>query len=162
MAQNIIAFFSDNGTPKTGLAPVIRIRNVSTTAVLVAGDAMSEVGDGWYKYDFTEYTGSIDYAMRCDGDPTGLILSGSDRYMFAGNDNYVDDIWGAKLTDHNVSGSIGSAVNFMNDVQGGRWQVVSNQMVFFKSDNVTEVARFNLFDENGNPTTVNPFERRRT
>ncbi len=43
---------------------------------------------------------------------------------------------------------------FMADIEGGRWKVDvgANQMLFYKADNVTEVARFNLFDELGTPT----------
>lgn len=47
------------------------------------------------------------------------------------------------------------------DIEYGRWRIVTNQMIFYASDNATEVARFNLFDENGNPTMDAPFERRR-
>ena len=34
-------------------------------------------------------------------------------------------------------------------------------MIFFKEDNVTEVARFDLFDDAGNPTMDAVFERTR-
>jgi len=156
--MNIIAFFSDDGAPKAGLVPTLRIRLVSDGTLTITDDAMSEVGDGWYKYDFTAYTGSVDYAIRCDG---GVTLTNVDRYMFAGNENYVDDIWGAALTDHTVSGSIGAAMNFTYDMEGGRWHLVGDQMVFYKSDNVTEVARFNLFDATGVPTTQSAYERTR-
>lgn len=45
------------------------------------------------------------------------------------------------------------------DIQFGRWRIVGNQMIFFKEDNSTEVARFNLFDDAGNPTMDAVFER---
>ena len=45
------------------------------------------------------------------------------------------------------------------DIEGGRWKLVNNQMVFYESDNVTEVARFDLFDSAGNPTMTNVYER---
>ncbi|MCK4527728.1 right-handed parallel beta-helix repeat-containing protein, partial [candidate division WOR-3 bacterium] len=33
---------------------------------------------------------------------------------------------------------------FLAAIEGGRWKIISNQMIFYKEDNVTEVARFNL------------------
>jgi len=41
---------------------------------------------------------------------------------------------------------------FLKDIEGGRWIIVGTQMVFYAVDNVTEVARFNLLDNNGNAT----------
>lgn len=52
-------------------------------------------------------------------------------------------------------------VDFLADMEGGRWKIISNQMIFYKADNITEVARFNLFDAAGNPASANVFERRR-
>lgn len=53
-------------------------------------------------------------------------------------------------------------VSQIYDIEHGRWHIVGNQMIFYKEDNVTEVARFELFDENGVPTMNAPFERRRS
>jgi len=52
-------------------------------------------------------------------------------------------------------------VTFIRDIEGGRWRIVGTQMVFYKEDNVTEVARFNLFDVNGSESASNVFERQR-
>jgi len=156
--MNVITFFTSNGNPATGLSPTIRIRKVSDNSLVVTDDSMTEVGDGFYKYEFTQYSGSVDYVMRTDG---GGSLSASDRYQFAGNENFVDDIWDEPASNHVVSGSFGNMINFINDIQGGRWKIVSNQMIFYKDDNTTEVARFNLFDDGGNPTMSSPFERYR-
>lgn len=57
--------------------------------------------------------------------------------------------------------SLRSSVDFLRDMEGGRWQIVNNQMVFYKADNKTVIARFNLYDERGLPATKNVFERRR-
>jgi hypothetical protein len=40
----------------------------------------------------------------------------------------------------------------IQDFEGGRWHIVGTQMIFYEEDNVTEVARFNLLDSNGDPT----------
>jgi hypothetical protein len=50
---------------------------------------------------------------------------------------------------------------FLKDIEGGRWRILNNQMIFYKEDNNTEIARFNLFDSSGSPTETNVYERQR-
>lgn len=50
-------------------------------------------------------------------------------------------------------------IDFIKNIEGGRWKIVSNQMIFYKNDNITEIARFNFLDASGNPTEENVFER---
>ncbi len=76
----ITAYFSQDGAPKTGLSPVINVRDVSDGSLVVNGAAMTEVGDGFYKYSFAAYDSSKDYAILCDG---GSGLSGAERYAIA-------------------------------------------------------------------------------
>jgi hypothetical protein len=49
----------------------------------------------------------------------------------------------------------------LHGIEGGRWKLESNQMLFYREDNLTEIARFNLFDSAGNPTMENVYERQR-
>lgn len=53
------------------------------------------------------------------------------------------------------------SVEFIKDIEGGRWKIDqdTNQMIFYKSDNVTEIARFNLRDSSGNPNSESVFAR---
>lgn len=60
---------------------------------------------------------------------------------------------------HTAVMSMSGTLNSVYDIQFGRWKIVSNQMIFYKDDNTTEVARFNLFDDAGNPTMDAVFER---
>ena len=60
---------------------------------------------------------------------------------------------------YDVVTSMTGTLNSIYDIQFGRWRIVNNQMVFFKEDNTTEVARFDLFDDAGNPTMDAVFER---
>jgi hypothetical protein len=47
---------------------------------------------------------------------------------------------------------LGSDLEFIKDIEGGRWQLTGTQMIFFKDDNSTEVARFDItLDGNDNP-----------
>jgi len=50
-------------------------------------------------------------------------------------------------------------LQFLADIEGGRWLIKDNQMIFYKSDNVTEVARFDLFNSAGLPSEDDVVER---
>ena len=47
-------------------------------------------------------------------------------------------------------------------IHTGRWLVDENekQMIFYQDDNSTEIARYSLFDRNGNSSITELFERR--
>ncbi len=90
MATWVLAFFTDNDGPVTGLSPTLRIRDVSDGSLVVTDAATVEKGDGHYAYDFTSlYDYSKDYAIRVDG---GVTLANNFRYKHAGNESFVDDI----------------------------------------------------------------------
>ena len=55
----------------------------------------------------------------------------------------------------------GDKIDFVNNINGGKWELANNQMVFYAVDGVTEVARFNLMDDTGSPTMENVFRRER-
>jgi hypothetical protein len=43
-------------------------------------------------------------------------------------------------------------ISFIKDIEGGRWHLTGGQMIFYKNDNTTEVARFDITNDiNGNP-----------
>ena len=69
------AYFHHQGTPRTGLAPQITVYNLTEGTNPVAGVAMTEVGLGWYKY---EYAGdeTDHYVFTVDS----VLLSGLERY----------------------------------------------------------------------------------
>lgn len=50
-------------------------------------------------------------------------------------------------------------VAFIKDIEGGRWIIENNQMIFYAEDNTAEVARFDLSDATGNPAMTNVMER---
>lgn len=52
-------------------------------------------------------------------------------------------------------------VQFIKDIEGGKWEIKNNQMIFYKSDNVTEVARFNLYNDINQPAMEHVFRRNR-
>jgi len=57
--------------------------------------------------------------------------------------------------------SIDDGVVALRDESGGKWELVGNQMIFYKADNLTEIFRFNLFDASGNPAMANVYKRER-
>lgn len=81
----IVSNFTNSGVPlvSPATAPTIRIRRLDTDALVVTDDAMTEVGDGSYRYSFTT-AGLLEYSVRTNGDP---IASGqttlSERYQNA-------------------------------------------------------------------------------
>jgi hypothetical protein len=99
----VLAFFTDAGVPKTGLVPTVRIRDISDNTLVITDSTSSEVGDGWYKYDFIAYDSDKEYAIRFDGGPT---LSDSDRYTSGTNDSFADDItngvWSENLSTYDT------------------------------------------------------------
>ena len=166
----ITSFSNSDGSPATGIASSsIRIRDANSSEVLIDEDALTEIGDGFYRYVFTDYSASINYVMRFDG---GSAL-GAGRYTFAANEHYSFENWEEPMTAHTgsvfASGSVtplsssGQMMNFLQDIEGGRWRIdtSTNQMVFYKEDNSTIVAVYDLFNSASNPDTNNVFERRR-
>lgn len=55
--------------------------------------------------------------------------------------------------------SIQNRVEDIYHLTAGRWVIKDNQMIFYKDDNVTELMRFNLFDNNGSPSMDAVFDR---
>ena len=53
-------------------------------------------------------------------------------------------------------------IEYTRNHTAGRWLIDEDekQMIFYKEDNATEVARYNLFDEDGNASVTSVFERR--
>ncbi len=96
----IITPFQDEGSPATGLSPTIRIRAVSDGVLIVTDDAMPEIGDGMYRYDFVDFSGSIEYSIRADG---GGTLADQDRFVFGGNETLA-------VTESTLTGSLGAGV----------------------------------------------------
>lgn len=122
-----------------------------------------------------DYTGSVaiplNFASRSNAGVYELI-SGSGCYaaFLTFNDNFHGQIlWDTgdasvparsyATEQYNVEEN-DPKVASIYDIESGRWKVVGNQMIFYKSDNVTEVARFNLYDVNGVPTMDLVAERR--
>ena len=100
--------------------------------------------------------GSITLASSCTSSAGSLSLKGvgvlQDNSTVVNMTNILlnpESIWST-----NEATQVVSDVAFVRSIDGGKWELVGDQMVFYAADNVTEVARFNLFDVNGNATTT--------
>lgn len=72
----VIARFKNSGIPATGLNPTVTIRD-KTDNKLVTSASMTEMSNGFYKYDFTAFSILNSYIFDFDG---GVTLSDTDRY----------------------------------------------------------------------------------
>lgn len=95
----LLSFFTQDGIPKTGLSPLIKVINVETDSSVIDNAPMDETGDGFYKYEFGAYDPTIDYAIICDS----VTLSGVGRYTYASSGEY-----------NNVLNSIESTVGLID------------------------------------------------
>jgi len=70
-------------------------------------------------------------------------------------------LWKVENTNIYASEEIKIDQKMARYIHTGRWIVDenNNQMIFYEDDNVTEIARYDLKDKNGNPTVESIFER---
>jgi len=129
MADYIVVNFEENGVLQTGLEPTITIYTVSGGSAVVSAAAMTEIGStGVYQYLFSTRDVAVDYVFVCDGTDS---LDDHNRYKT-----------GIVPADN-------ADLLFINNIESGAWHRTGTQMIFYKSDNVTEVARFNLYKIDG-------------
>jgi len=133
--MKITSFFSNAGTPATGLSPTIDVWTLDGTQVINA-QAMTEVAGGFYFYDFTTYDEDENYVIRADGTST---LTGSDRYSYNSNE----------------TAGIGKILK----IEKNKWEIKSGQMIFYDDDGTTELYKFDLQTRAGDPTETDVFKR---
>ena len=133
--MNIIVFFTESGTPKTGLSPIVNVWKVDGTQV-VTDQAMTEVAGGFYNYSFGTYDEDIDYCIVADGTSS---LSGSERYKFSTNET--------------------AGVGKILQIEKGNWKIIGTQMIFYDTDGTTALATFNLKNSSGTASSSDIFSR---
>lgn len=128
-------------------------------------------GSSGVGYTLLDVTGSVYQSRTTSG--VYQLVSGSGIY--AAYVTFPDDWKGQILWDTGtvITGTCGTQyavedydylennpkTDSIYDIEHGRWRIVGDEMIFYKEDNVTEVARFDLYDENGLPTSDAVFER---
>jgi len=98
-------------------------------------------------------------AVDANNDPMNVIESSTNVTVIVAQSTspsivYSDDVW----TELEKNALI-NTVNTIEQVSCGKWQIVSNQMIFYEDDNLTEIMRFNLFNSLGQPAMRNVFKR---
>jgi len=78
MSLLFVAYFTEYGEPKTGLSPTIRIRDLSDNSLVITDVAMSEVGDGFYKYSYAASDNAKNYIGRAYG---GVSQPAGEKYV---------------------------------------------------------------------------------
>jgi len=133
--MKITSFFTDAGTPKTGLSPTVDVWTLDGTQVVTA-QAMTEVAGGFYYYDFTTYDENEDYVIVADGTST---LSGAERYVYSSNET--------------------AGVGRILKIEKNKWEITGNQMLFYDDDGTTVIYTFNLQNKAGSGTERDVFKR---
>lgn len=82
------AYFSEDGIPKTGLIPLVTIYDLTNSTTPVLAQIMTEIGNGWYEY---EYSGNKThhYVFTCDS----VSLTGRERYAAGEIEPDLDDVF---------------------------------------------------------------------
>jgi hypothetical protein len=135
---------ASTGVPLTGATPVFDTYKDDLGANL-AQPSITEIGGGAYKFtpDITT-TPDRGIAYVIDG---GATASPRRVARYVRPEDYstdlVVDLW---------------------DMEFGKWQIGTsgpdiNRLVTYRTDGVTILKKFNLFDSAGVPTSINPFRR---
>lgn len=86
MSKYVYSLFTNGGIPAVGLSPIVRIVDLSNGALEIDNDSMTEIGYGFYKYEFLTYDVKKEYGVIVDGGST--LLNSSERYQ-SGFNNFV-------------------------------------------------------------------------
>jgi len=150
----LTTFFTQNGSPATGLSPTISIWNADTDANIVSAQAMAEIASGFYKYDFTVYDRTVNYVMLTDG---GATLDDLERYGYGVNENYQEDIaaetWATTVSGYGTT--YGEAIALIRQIEIGKWEISGSYLYFYDTDGVSTIATFLLNDPDA-PTLRTP------
>jgi len=91
----------------------------------------------------------------------GTVTSASKNSKFIFKLPYLENSTDIANTIFGRSEWLNADANISNikSFNDGKWEILNNQMIFYASDNITEIARFNLFDSAGQPSELNVYKR---
>lgn len=98
---------------------------------------------------------------------TGIYELGASTGIYGVELNVSTDFTGSIVWSSTQHSSVFATEQLKTDqkmsrvIHTGRWKIDKNtkQMIFFQEDNLTVIARYNLFDRNGNASIEEVFER---
>ena len=161
-------YIDDNGVSRTGLTPtIVNFIDISTGTDLVQNGTVptiSELSGGFYKFtfDWTSEDISAAYVLRIDAGTE--IVNAAQRYIrmrIEQLDNVANLVKSVETASNNLTGSINGIYPYIQrlvDIEQGSWKIVSNQLLVY-SPGGDLLLRHDLKDQNGLPTSSNPFTR---
>lgn len=188
MHKIISTLFTSLGVPTPGLTPVIDVYdlNLLTTSdnqLVVSAGTTTDVGGGWYRYDFLTYDPTHNYVYTFDG---GMTLNDYDRYKYGANESYIEEIvpavWEEPSLAHLDTGTTGLMLtqiktdttsiqiseaamtvllNTLLKYERNRTKIdtVNAQLIIYDDDCTTPLTTFNLLDFNGMPSVQDVCQR---
>lgn len=142
----VMAFFTENGEPATGISPVIRIRDVEDGTLVVSDAPMTEKGDGFYGYYFDGYDDDKDYVIRCDA----VTLVGSERYTYAGSTDFGFE---SQISDMSTKvDNIEQRAELIRKLLNNRLELEDgsySNWILYDDDDVTPLLTYSVTDKNG-------------
>lgn len=158
----ITAFFTEGFSPKTGLSPIVDVYRISDNFRVVAAQTMTQIGGGYYKYNFADYDDTEEYVVIADG---GVGISNMERYKFASTEDadnkatFQDADYMRAKYHKLLEGA--RAMQPVLDIEEGRWFIDENlkQQFFYVGNGPVLAAVFNLLDITGAPSHTDVFER---
>jgi len=156
---NVVGGGPDDNTPikPTGGDDTIKLLGAVATTIVetkapITETEMEQIADKVWDEPIAEHA-----EVGSSGEAVSSVKSKTDKMEFVGSDIKATlDGEKVELVD-----DLRQILEFLKSVEGGRWKIENNQMIFYDEDNVTEIMRFDLYDENGEPTMRNVFERKR-
>lgn len=126
---------------------------------------------GTYNVRINQITPLQAEAILVETGVSGLTAEESNQLLSLGSvpsaPEIADAVWDEDLTTHTAANSAGEVLSDTRDIalriqniEEGNWKIVGTQMIFYNTIGV-EMFRFNLLDENGNPSSRNVFERQK-
>ena len=138
------------------LAPVITVTNGYTVEFEAGMYAVNLVGANSNIADVAVING---VSIRPQNSAGLQVVTQGSGVTAQDKTDIANTVW-----THTDATTIKSDLNFVKDIEGGRWKREGSLMIFYKDDNSTEVARFNLLNESGSAVsgpTANATERTR-
>jgi hypothetical protein len=145
-----------NGGALVGIAETVLVCQVQN--MTSPSSILLKHGQGQVTGDSSNTNGSIRLGGEASWNDAGVgvnvsVVDDTTRVVTA------EAVWEEDPSDHDNDGTMGGIFNEMSNMLTGRFHITNNQMIFYEDDNLTEVARFDLTDESGNPSMANVFER---
>lgn len=135
----------------SGDTVTIDIYRLSDDVKVVDNAAVSEISStGTFKYLFNLIvTEKTEFLLIMDNG----ITDKRGKLVLGGYPDDIEDLLGAMETD----------LSFIKEIEGGRWKIDTDakQMIFYNEAGTVEVAKFQLYDEDHNPSYDNVVERER-